>query len=61
MALTAEEERARVYRLQHVKRKEFQEFLSLKRIGNDYARRQLCIKMKPLLPGPAGDTTDDPK
>jgi len=58
MALTEEEERARVYREQCKKRKEFQEFLAQKRKGDDYARRQLCIKTKPLLRGEKGDSSN---
>jgi hypothetical protein len=58
MALTAEEERARVYREQCDKRKEFQEFLATKRKGNDYARRLLCEKTKPLLRGERGETSN---
>lgn len=59
MALTAEEERARVYREQAKKRKEFQEFLAQKRKGNDYARRLLCEKTKPLLQGERGDSSNE--
>lgn len=59
MALTAEEERARVYREQCVKRKEFQDFLAKKREGSDYARRLLCEKTKPLLRGDRGDSSNE--
>lgn len=59
MALTVEDERAVEYRRQCERRVEFQQLLALKLKGNDYARRQLCLKTKPAMRGPKGDTSYD--
>lgn len=59
MALTAEDERAIAYRRQCERRLEFQQFLAQKLKGNDYARRQLCLKTKPAMRGSKGDTSYD--
>lgn len=61
MALTEEEERAAEYCRQSVRRREFQNFLAKKLEGSDEARRQLCIKTKPLMRGSKGDTSNDQK
>jgi hypothetical protein len=57
--MTEEDERAAEYRRQCERRREFQQFLAQKRKGDDYARRQLCLKTKPLLKGSKGDTSND--
>lgn len=57
--MTDEEERAAEYRRQCARRKEFQVLLAQKRQGSDYARRQLCLKTKPLRRADAGDTSND--
>jgi hypothetical protein len=57
--MTVEEEKAAAYRRQCEKRAEFREFLKQKLKGDDYARRQLCLKTKPLLKGSKGDSSND--
>lgn len=57
--MTDEEERAAEYRRQCERRREFQSVLASKRKGDDYARRQLCLKTKPVRRGDAGDTSND--
>lgn len=57
--MTEEEEKAAEYRRDCERRREFQLFLAHKRKGDEYARRQLCLKTKPLLRGPKGDTSDE--
>lgn len=57
--MTAEEEKAAEYRRQCQRRKEFQSLRALQLQGSDYARRQLCLKTKPLLSGKRGDSSDD--
>ena len=59
MALTVEDEKAVAYRRQCERRQEFQELLAQKLKGDDYARRQLCLKTKPAMKGPKGDTSYD--
>lgn len=54
-----EEERAAEYRRQCKRRREFQSVLASKRKGDDYARRQLYLKTKPLRQGDAGETSND--
>lgn len=57
--MTEEDERAAEYRRQRERRREFQSFLAQKLKGDEYTRRQLCLKTKPLLRGSMGDTSND--
>jgi len=57
--MTEEDERAAQYRRDCERRMEFKQFLKDKLKGDDYARRQLCLKTKPLLRGSKGDTSND--
>lgn len=59
MALTVEDEKAVEYRRQCERRVEFQQTLAQKLKGDDYARRQLCLKTKSAVKGPKGDTSYD--
>jgi hypothetical protein len=57
--MTDEDQRASEYRRQCERRHEFQQTLVQKLKGDDYARRQLCLKTKPAMKGTKGDTSYD--